>query len=290
MRPPRALLCLPLACLAAAAALAAPDGGTAQGAPARHVVSQTVGTDELLLALADPGQVAALSHLSRDRSFSVVAREAASIPALKSADAESVISFSPDLVLLASYTEPATLSLLRKAGVRLLIVDRFDTLEDVYGNLRLLGDALGHRDRAEALIALSQKRVAALAERLAGVRPVRVLAVSTYPFTAGAETTFQDLCEHAGALNVAAEAGLRGHVTTPAERLLTWRAEVLVGSEGDGADAAARLAQVPAYRPLEAMKAGRLVLLPGALMASVSHHRIEAYELLARKLHPERFP
>jgi len=30
--------------------------------PPRRVVSQTVGTDELLLALADPAQIAALSH------------------------------------------------------------------------------------------------------------------------------------------------------------------------------------------------------------------------------------
>jgi iron complex transport system substrate-binding protein len=31
-----------------------------------RVVSQSVGTDELLLALAEPGQIAALSHLAND--------------------------------------------------------------------------------------------------------------------------------------------------------------------------------------------------------------------------------
>ena len=128
----------------------------------------------------------------------------------------------------------------------------------------------------------------ALAKRLQGVRPVRVLAASIYPFTAGSGTTFQDLCDHAGALNVAAEAGLHGHQPTPTERLLTWRVEALVAD--DEPHIRERLAALPAYRVLPAFQAGHLVLLPGPLMSTVSHHRIEAYERLARALHPERFP
>jgi len=134
------------------------------------------------------------------------------------------------------------------------------------------------------------ERVADLARKLQGVKPVRVLAVSTYPFTAGSQTTFQDLCDHAGAVNVAAEAGLVGHASTPDEKLLTWKPEMLIASDTEGADVAARLREMPAYRNLPALKSSRLVLLSGPLMASVTHHRVEAFEALARKLHPERFP
>lgn len=257
----------------------------------QRVVSQSVGTDELLLALADPGQIAALSHIGRDARFSATAAEAQRFPALKDSDAESVLRFRPDLVLAASFTRPETLALLRRAGVRLVVLDRFDTLEDVYASLRILGRELGQEARAEALIAQCRARVQALADRLKGVRPVRVLTAGAYPFTAGSGTTFQDLCDHAGALNVAAEAGLKGHAPTPSEKLLTWNAEVLVisGDRPDASDTRARLAEIPHYRVLPAFKAGRLVVIPGALMSSVSHHRIEAYERLARALHPERF-
>lgn len=260
------------------------------GRPQR-VVSQAVGTDELLLALADPGQIAALSHIARDARFSVVAAEARRFPALKDSDAESVLRHRPDLVLAASYTRPETLALLRRAGVRLVVLDRFDTLEDVYASLRILGRELGQEARAEALVAQCRARVQALADRLRGARPVRVLTAGAYPFTSGAGTTFQDFCDHAGALNVAAEAGLRGHAPTPSEKLLTWNAEVLVvsGDREDGSDIRARLAGIPHYRALPAFRAGRFVVIPGALMSSVSHHRIEAYERLARALHPERF-
>jgi iron complex transport system substrate-binding protein len=269
--------------------LCALGGVAAVAAPPQRVVSQTVGTDEILLALADQEQIAALSHLSRHASFSSDATRATAYPKLKSSDAESVIRFRPDLVLAASYTEPATLALLRHAGVKLIVVDRFDSLEDVYANIRAIGAALGHAGRAKALVRDTQQRVDELARKLQGVKPVRVLAVSTYPFTAGSNTTFQDLCDHAGAINVAAEAGLVGHASTPDEKLLTWNPELLIASDNEGPQLETRLRQRPAYRHLPALEAGRLVLLPGPLLASVTHHRVAAFELLARKLHPERF-
>ena len=256
------------------------------GRPQR-VVSQSVGTDELLLALAEPGQIAALSHISHEGAFNPVAEEARRFPALRDSDAESVLRFRPDLVLAASYTRPETLALLKRAGVRLVVLDRFDTLEDVYASLRLLGRELGQEGRAEEVITHCQAQVAALAARLKGVKPVRVLGAGLYPFTPGMDTTFQELCDHAGALNVAAEAGLRGHAPTPSEKLLVWNIDVLVAA-GDP-NIRARLGELPCYRVLPAFQAGRIVVLPGPLMSSVSHHRIAAYEALARALHPERF-
>lgn len=253
----------------------------------QRVVSQAVGTDELLLALADPGQIAALSHISHDAQFSPVAAEARRFPALKDSDAESVLRFRPDLVLAASFTRPETLALLRRAGVRLVVLDRYDTLEDIYASLRVLGRELGQEARAETVIAQCRARVGALAARLSGVKPVRVISAGVYPFTSGAGTTFQDLCDHAGALNVATEAGLKGHAPTPSEKLLVWNIEVLVASGDERIRG--RLAEIPHYRALPAFKAGRVVIIPGPMMSSVSHHRIAAYEALARALHPERF-
>ena len=266
-----------ITCLLTAACLLA--------APPRRVVSQTVGTDELLLALAEPGQVAALSHLARDPSFSPVAREARAFPVLKDSDAESVLRYRPDLVLVASYTRAETLALLKKAKVAVLLIDRYESLEDTRRNIRTLGEALGRSQAASDLLARMDARVAALRKRLEGVRPVRVLAASLQPYTAGGDTTFQDLCDHAGAVNVAAEAGLKGHQPTPSEAVLGWKPEVLVA----GGEDPARIATVLPYKHLPAARSGRIVLLPGALMSATGQHRLDAYEALARALHPERF-
>jgi iron complex transport system substrate-binding protein len=261
----------------------------AGGSAAQRVVSQTVGTDDLLLAIAAPGQIAALSHLAQDERYSPSFREARKHPRLANSDAEAVLRFHPDLVLVASYSETGVLNLLRRAKVNLLVIEKFETLEDLYGNTRRIGTALGREAKAEELIRQWQARVQALQQRLQGVKPVRVLAVGLYPFTAGAGTTFQDLCDHAGAVNVAAEAGLVGHAPTPGEQVLSWRTEVLVAPGEPGLDLLARLRELPPYKFLPALKQGRVVELPGSLMASTSQARIDGYERLAKALHPERF-
>jgi iron complex transport system substrate-binding protein len=256
------------------------------GGPLR-VVSQTVGTDQLLVALAAPGQIASLSHLAADPAFTPDVKTMAPYPRLRTGSAEDVLRCKPDLVLAAAWTAPETLAILRRAKINLVVVERYETLEDLYDSARRIGAALGRQARAEELIAQWQGRVAALARRLQGVRPTRVMAVGLYPFTAGSATTFQDLCDHAGALNVAAEQGIRGHQPTPSEKVLTWKVDVLVTEQGD--DMPTRLKAVPPYKFMDALKRGRLVELPGALMSATSQARLDAYECLARALHPEAF-
>lgn len=260
------------------------------GGPPARVVSQTVGGDDLLMALAAPGQIAALSHLARDARYSPGAAQAVRHPALRDGSAEDILRFRPDLVLMASYTQAETVAVLRRAKVPVLLMERFERLEDLYANARAIGRALGREARAEELIRKWEGRVADLARHLRGVSPVRVVAAGFYPFTAGQGTTFQDLCEHAGAVNVAAEAGLVGHASTPTEAMLAWRVDWIVAPAEPGLDLKARLLELPPYKFMPALRKGRLLQMPGPLMAATSQARLDAYEWLARALHPSRFP
>ena len=272
-------LVLLLLCAAAFLAAAAP----------RRVVSQAVGTDDLLLEVADPGQIAALSHLGHDARYAPSVARARRFPALRSSSAEEILRQRPDLVLSTPYAPPESLVLLRRAGVKVHVFERFERLEDVYANLRTLGALLGHPERAEAVVRASEAAVRELARRLQGVRPTRVLAAGLYPFASGSGTSFQDICDHAGALNVAAEAGLAGHVPMPGERALAWRVEVLIGPADPGQDLAAQLREISPYRFMPALKQGRVVQIPSALLAATSHRRVETFAWVARALHPERF-
>lgn len=259
-------------------------------APPRRVVSQAVGTDDLLMAVAEPGQIAALSHLGHDLRYAPSVAEARRFPALRNSTAEEILRFRPDLVLTTSYAPPESLALLRRAGVTVHVVQRFERLDEVLGSLRDLGRLLGREAAAEAVVKATEAKAAALRQRLAGVKPVRVMSAGVYPFVSGSDTSFQDICDHAGALNVAAEAGLRGIVPMPGEQPLTWRVSVLIGPSEPGQDLAAQLKNLSPYRFLPALKQGRVVTVPGALFAATSHRRVEAYEWVARALHPERFP
>ena len=291
-RPPPAARRAPLLLLLL---LAPAFGFQARAAPAERpvrVVSQTVGNDELLLAVAAPSQIAALSHLSRDPFFSGVAAQAAAYPQLaKDATAESLLAHAPALVLFNDYSRPELVAQIRRAGVRVLVISRYHTPGDAFESLRLVARELGSaaEARAEAVIAGCERRIAALRAKLAGAKPVRVIAPSTYGMIPGAESTFQDLCDHAAAENLAATlGGLRGHQPPPSEKMLSWPVDkvVLTGKTADAALAPYR--KLPPYQYMPAVRGNRVALLESWQISCVSHLRVDAYERLARELHPER--
>lgn len=273
-----------IALLFAVAALALPAAETVR------VVSQTVGGDEMLLALAEPSQVAALSHISRDAAFSAVAAEAARFPHIVQGDAETILRFSPTLVLFADYSRAELVAQVQRAGVRVLVFERYETLDDAYANLRSVARELGSEARCEKLIASCDERVAQLRRRLAEVKPVRVLAPSTYGLISGTKTTFHDMCEHAAAENLGATLGhLTGYAPPPTEQMLTWPVDIVIVGGTNLDEALAPFRSLPPYQFLPAVKSGRAVLIRPHLLSCVSHHRIDGYEELARALHPEAF-
>ncbi len=258
-----------------------------------RVVSQTVGTDELLLALAEPAQIASLSHLARNPEFSAVARQAAAYPMLERGDAETILRHRPTLVLAADYSRLELVEQVRRAGVKVIIFTRYHTLEDALANLRQIAAELGGSapERAQAIIADCTRRVAALAEKLRDRPILRVIAPSTHGVIAGAETTFDDLCAHAGAINLAATlGGLRGHQPPPNENMLAWPIDRVVVAGTDDATALAPYLKIPPYQYIAAVREKRTARIEPHMLSSVSHHRIEGYEMLARALHPEVFP
>lgn len=257
-----------------------------------RIVSQSVGTDEIVLALAEPAQIAALSHLARNPEFSAVPQEAAAYPHIEHGDAETILKFEPTLVLAADYSREELIRQIERAGVKVLKIERYGTLADAHANLRLVAAVIGPeaQAKAERIIAEGEARVAALRERLAGVRPVRVIAPSTYGVIGGAGTTFQDLCDHAAAENLATTlGGLQGHAPPPVERMLTWPIERVVLAADSMEEALAPFLKLPPYAYMAAVREKRVALIAPYMLSSVSHHRIEAYEALAQALHPEVF-
>jgi len=123
----------------------------AQARPKR-VVSLNLCTDQLLLALADRGQIASLSRLARDPAISFMADQAAGVP-LNDGRAETILFSNADLVLAGSYGQQEQVALLRRQGLEVLTFGPWSSLEEGRGQIRLLARSLGHAERGEALIA-----------------------------------------------------------------------------------------------------------------------------------------
>jgi iron complex transport system substrate-binding protein len=118
----------------------------------QRVVSLNLCTDQLLLALADRGQIASLSHLINDRSISFMADQAVGLP-LNDGRAETILFSAPDLVLMGTYGQQNQVSLLKRQGLEVLTLGPWTSLEEGRDQIRSVARSLGHPERGEALIA-----------------------------------------------------------------------------------------------------------------------------------------
>lgn len=235
----RALAAFAVALITATAALA--------DAPER-VVSVNLCTDQLALMLAAPGQLASVSRLAHDPGSSVMVEAARALPT-NGSRAEEVYLLKPDLVLAGTFTDPATVQMLRDLGIRVELFAPATALSDVRDRLAQMGAALGRQDAATHLIADFDTALAGLDD--APQHRPRAAIYYANSYSSGDRTLAGDILRAAGFDNVAAEAGLNDGGTLPLEQLVLLAPDVIVtGRDYPGQARAEDVLAHPALRAL----------------------------------------
>lgn len=111
------------------------------------VASLNLCTDEYLLLLARPAEIASVSFLAQDRQESPLWRSARRFPANRGS-IEDVLKHRPEVVLTMGGGGRATRLLARRLGIRPVEVTSPNSFADVATNLRVVAGALGEPRRA----------------------------------------------------------------------------------------------------------------------------------------------
>jgi iron complex transport system substrate-binding protein len=197
-----------------------PLPANAEAVPQR-VVSINLCADQLLLALADPAQIADLSIYATDPSLSFFAEEAKRFRHDAGA-AETVIDAAPDLVLAGRFSKRETRDALRALGYRVVELEPARSIADVSAEIRKVAAILAHPERGEALIGrINAAREQAAAAIDAG--PGRRRSVVLYlrrGYVTGSNTLTDELLAIVGLDNAGRElAGTTGGLV-PLEKLI----------------------------------------------------------------------
>ncbi|MBS0408629.1 MAG: ABC transporter substrate-binding protein [Proteobacteria bacterium] len=239
------------AALAAALPLAAPSlAGAAARLP--RVVSLNPCLDAILVRVADRGQIAALSHYSRDPDGSSIPDIARTLP-FTYGTAEEVAALRPDLVLGSVHADRATQGALERMGVRSERFDVPDTLAGSLAQVRRLAAVVGHPERGEALARAIEAAVAAAAPP-AGQRRLTALVFQPNGLAAGQGTLMDEMLSRAGLVNAAGRYGVTRWGNVPLERLLADPPQLLLaGQPAPGAPTwADRVGSHPALKSVSA--------------------------------------
>ncbi|MDT0508680.1 ABC transporter substrate-binding protein [Novosphingobium sp. MMS21-SN21R] len=183
------------------------------------MVSLNPCTDAILAEVADPAQILAISHYSRDpRSSSMDAAAAARLPSTRGT-VEEVLSLRPDIVLGSTFTDPATTSAYHRLGLRFEALGMTATVEDSRAQIRQIAALTGHPERGEALVARIDEALKATAPPQ-GAKPIQAVVWQSGGMVPGDGTLIADLLRRTGFTNFAAARGLGQADYLPLEKML----------------------------------------------------------------------
>ena len=202
-------------------------GGVVRAAtPPQRVVSLNPCLDAILLQVADPGQVAALSHYSRDPRQSPIADIARRYP-FTWGSAEEIVALKPDLVLISGMGAMALTAVLPRLNIRHASFDVPASIDESLAQVTRVAELVGHPDRGAALKARILAAIAAAAPR-PGEPRLGALIYEYHGIASGPGTLMNELMGRAGFDNFARRYGLTHTVPVPLEALIADPPQVLL--------------------------------------------------------------
>jgi iron complex transport system substrate-binding protein len=254
----------------------------------KRIVSQTLGTDEILLAICAPERIVALSSLAEDENYSNVVEEARRVAGRSTEGAEQILQLQPDLIFVASYSRAETVQLLKASRAPVFRFANFNSIADIKGNIRTVGYASGNDVEAEALIRKMDESLAAVRARvLPDQPPLRVMSFGQSGYTAGTNTTFDEMVRAAGAINVSAENGIEGFAKISTEKISEWQPDFIVAgaNRGDIDNVRKKLLADPVIATSRAGRSGQIIVIDNRHFLTVSQYVVRGVEDLAGGLY-----
>lgn len=209
-----------------------------------RVVSLNPCIDAILVEIAQPEQIVALSHYSALPDASSIPLRLAARHEVTGGTVEEILALDPDLVLAGAFLAPATRHALADLEIGLATFDIPRTPAQSYAQIGRIAQLVGQQQRGAALVARIER---SLAQYAAPTATELLSAVLWQPgqIVPGEATLASDLLRRAGFSSHSAARGLGQSDYLPLERLLADPPDVLLVA-GDAAGQ-----RHPALRKLE---------------------------------------
>jgi iron complex transport system substrate-binding protein len=222
------------------------------------IVSMSATSTEMLFAIGAGDQVEAADDNSNYPEDAPTTDLSAFTPS-----AEAIAEYAPDLVVLSDDLN-GIVDALGTLEIPTLLLPAAETLDDSYAQLETLGDATGHAEEADEVVADMQDRIAAAVESVpADVEGMRVYHELDPGFFSAASSTFiGSIYTQFGLENIAdgAPDASGGYPQLSAEYIAGQAPDLIVLADTRCCEQSAEVvAQRPAFDALPAVQEGRIL-------------------------------
>jgi len=189
--------------------------GRITGIPQR-IISLAPGNTEIVYALGLQDKLVGITSYD---NYPADVKNKTIVSDYSTVDMEKIVNAKPDLVLADSIQEKDIIPAMEKLGITVYTITP-NSIEQLFGDLKTLGQITGKSNEAEALVSNLKTRIQSVADitgNLTELQKPRILYVTWHDpiWTAGSGTMIQYLIEKAGGTNIASD--LQGYATITLE-------------------------------------------------------------------------
>lgn len=233
--------------------------------PPERIICLTEETVETLYLLGEDRRIVGVSGYAVRPPQ--VRREKPRVAAFTSADIPKILALDPDLVLTFSDLQAPIVADLIREGVTVMAYNQRD-IAGILAMIRHLGATVGAADRAEALAAGYEARLASIAARATGPRPTVYFEEWDEPMISGIQWV-SELIEIAGGReafpDLADKKSARDRILTP-DRVIAAAPDVILASWCGKKVRPERIAARPGWDAIPAVRNGRIVEIKSSLI------------------------
>jgi iron complex transport system substrate-binding protein len=252
--------------------------------PVRQVVSLSPSETEILGAL---GRTDLLTGRSDACNWPPEVLRVPAVGGSQTFRVEAVAALRPDLILATPHVDPQRLDDLRTRGFPVLVFAP-ETVEEIYRNIRVMGEALGEQRNATRLVEDLRAQEQQVRSRSSGHPRVRAAYVfwDNPLYIAGNETYENSLISGAGGINVYIDS--TGYVMSSEEVLTRRLPEVIIvpgGPSVGNTNLTAGLLARPAFANLPAIRNNRICTVDADIAHRPGPRVVQGMELFWECLH-----
>jgi len=197
----------------------------------QHIVSLTLGSDEILLSLVDKSRLASVSSLATNPSISNVAVEAEGIPMLQNKSIEAILAKNPDLIIVGDWLPDDFIVSLRELKLPVYVYKTPQTIAEARTLVLDMGSIVGEIEKSKKIVADMDGVLAQITNKVKLIpenQKKMVMALSFMGCYGGKGSMLDDIYKNAGVINGAALAGLEKNDTLAKEQLVAMKPDILM--------------------------------------------------------------
>ena len=211
----------------------------------------------------------------------------------KTISVEKIVALQPDVVFSAGGLQMPVIEALEKLNIPVVALDPA-TIDDIYGDIGLVGKITGNEDGATAVVDDMKTRIAAVTEKVSQVpesdRPTVFWETWDDPLMSAGPTSFiGQMIETAGGVNIFADVEDQ-YPTVSAEEVIARNPQVIMGSDSHGDKLTVEaISARPGWSNIAAVQNGRIYLVQGDIASRAGPRVADAIEFMAAALYPDLF-